>query len=252
MSEMNNIASDSIPYTMITGGTSGIGYELARLFAKDGHNLILVARDEADLGVCCNKLSEEGVKVMTFSKDLSLPDSPFELYKEIQKKKGMHVDILVNNAGQGHFGEFSETDLWKELEIIHLNISSVVVLTKFFLKEMLLRGSGKILNVSSVSNKVPGPFHSVYQGTKAFVQSFSEAIRNEVKDKGITVTSLLPGATDTDFLSKSDMLDSDVVKEGKLADAASVAQDGYDALMRGDDMIVSGFKNKVQETMNNV
>ncbi len=238
-------------YTLITGGTSGIGFELAKIFAREGHNLIIVARDEASLTITRNGLLETGVDVVMISKDLFVPESPFELYQEI-KESGRVVDILVNNAGQGQYGEFSETDIHRELCIIQLNISSLVALTKVFLKDMLERGEGKILNLSSIASKAPGPLNSVYHGTKAFVQSFTEALRSEVKDKGITVTALLPGATDTDFFNKAEMHDSKVVKEGKLGDATKVAQDGYDALMRGDDMIISGFKNKVQVAMSNV
>lgn len=249
----NTIQGDiPMKYTLITGGTSGIGYELAKLFAKNGHNLIIVARDEADLSVACHHLSEYNVKVITISKDLSIPESAQQLFKEIKKRKDVEVDILVNNAGQGHYGEFRDTDLMKELSIIQLNIATVVTLTKLFLKDMLAAGSGKILNVSSIASKAPGPFHSVYHGTKAFVQSFTEAIRDELKETGITVTALLPGATDTDFFNKADMMESKIVQSGKLADAAKVAEDGYEALMRGDDMVISGFKNKVQVAMSKV
>ena len=252
MADINNLPKSDTPYTLVTGGTTGIGFELAKLFAENGHNLVIVARDEADLGVACRKLTEgNSVKVITISKDLSLPDSAQQLYKEV-KKRGIHIDILVNNAGQGCYGEFKDTELHRELAIIQLNIASVVSLTKFFLKDMLKAGSGKILNTSSIASKAPGPYHSVYHGTKAFVQSFTEAIRNELRDTGITVTALLPGATDTDFFAKADMLDSKIVKEGKLADAAKVAKDGYDALMRGDDMVISGMKNKVQVAMSKV
>lgn len=238
-------------YTLITGGTSGIGHELAKLFAKDGHNLIIVARDEADLTITRNELLEMGVEVIMIAKDLFDPNAPFELYNEI-KEKNISVDVLVNNAGQGQYGEFADTDIHRELAIIQLNVASLVVLTKFFLKEMLQRGKGKILNLSSIASKSPGPWQSVYHGTKAFVQSFTEAIRNETKGSGVTITALLPGATDTDFFAKAEMLRSKIVAEGKLADAAKVAKDGYDALMKGEDMIVSGFKNKVSVAMSNI
>lgn len=238
-------------YTLITGGTMGIGYELSKLFAENGYNLVIAARDEHGLINARNELSNYGVDVITIVKDLFIQESPFELYDEI-RRMNLEVDILVNNAGQGQYGEFSETDIYRELDIIQLNIGSLVVLTKKFLQDMLLRNEGKILNLSSIASKAPGPLNSVYHGTKAFVQSFTEAIRNEVKDTGVTITALLPGATDTDFFNKADMLDAKVVAEGKLADAAAVAKDGYDALMRGDDMVISGFKNKVSVAMSNV
>ena len=238
-------------YTLITGGTSGIGHQLAKIFAENGHNLILVSRDEADLTITRNELLQSGVDVLIISKDLFERQSPFELYEEICEK-GYDVEILVNNAGQGQYGEFSETNIHRELSIIQLNISSLVVLTKLFLQDMLKKGRGKIMNLSSIASKAPGPLNSVYHGTKAFVQSFTQAIAEEVKDKGITVTALLPGATDTDFFNKADMQQSKVVKEGKLDDARKVAQDGYNALMKGEPMVVSGFKNKMKVALSNV
>ncbi len=238
-------------YTLITGGTQGIGYELARVFAMNGHNLILVARDEDELASTKDALQIFNVDIVTISKDLFEVDNAFELYEEI-KDRDLEVDILVNNAGQGQYGKFADTDIWRELSIIQLNISSLIVLTKEFLYDMLANGHGKILNLSSIASKTPGPWQSVYHGTKAFVQSFTEALRNEVKDQGIVVTALLPGATDTDFFSKADMLDSKAVREGNLADASKVAEDGYKALMRGDDMVVSGFKNKMQVVISNI
>lgn len=238
-------------YTLITGGSVGIGYELAKVFAKNGHNLIIVARDEEELQQASTELKSFGVDVITISRDLFNTESAFELYDEINTRE-LTVDILVNNAGQGLYGEFADTDIWRELNIIQLNISSLVVLTKVFLQEMLQRGEGKILNVSSVASRAPGPLQSVYHGTKAFVQSFTEAVRDEVKDQGVVLTALLPGATDTDFFNKAGMQDAKNVKEGKLADPEKVAQDGYDALMRGDDMVVSGFMNKVKAAVSSV
>lgn len=238
-------------YALITGGTSGIGYELAKVFATNGHNLILVARDEADLTITRNELLELGVDVKIISKDLFDKQAPFELYEEICSK-GYNVNILVNNAGQGQYGEFADTNIYRELSIIQLNISSLVVLTKLFLQDMIKKGDGKIMNLSAVSSKTPGPLNSVYHGTKAFVQSFTQAIAAEVEDKGINVMVLLPGATDTDFFNKADMQQSKVAKGG-LEDAKKVAQDGYDALMKGKHMKVSGgFKNKVKVALSNV
>lgn len=238
-------------FTLITGGTSGIGYELAKIFAEKGHNLILVSRDEADLTITRNELLQMGVEVIIISKDLFEKQSAFDLYNEICEQ-GYDVDILVNNAGQGQFGEFSETNIHRELAIIQLNISSLVVLTKLFLQDMIKKGRGRIMNLSSIASKSPGPLNSVYHGTKAFVQSFTQAIAEEVRDKGITITALLPGATDTDFYNKADMQQSKIVKEGKLDDAKKVAQDGYDALMKGEQMVVSGFKNKMKVALSNV
>ena len=240
---------ESEKFAVVTGGTSGIGYELVKLLAKDGYNLVIVARDKAELSSVSDAMKRQyGVKVLTLSKDLFDVNNAFAVYDEIGAE-GIHPEILINDAGQGHYGEFIATDLRTELNIIQLNISSLVVLTKLFLKDMVARGEGKILNLSSIASKTPGPWQSVYHGTKAFVQSFTEAVRSEVKDSGVTITALLPGATDTDFFNKADMLDAKVVQEGKLDDAAKVAEDGYHALMTGDDMVVSGLKNKIQVAM---
>ena len=196
-------------------------------------------------------LKSNGIEVIPVSKDLFERSSAFELYDEI-KAKGIEIDVLVNDAGQGVYGEFIDTDLERELDIIQLNIGSVVVLTKLFVKDMVARGEGKVLNVASIAGKVPGPYQAVYHGTKAFVHSFNEAIRSELKDSGVTVTSLLPGATDTDFFHKADMEASKVVQDGELADPADVAKDGYEAMLAGKDMVISGFKNKMQIAMSNI
>lgn len=239
-------------YALITGGSSGIGYELAKLFAADQYNLILVSRDQERLQGLQQELGQQyGVEVQAIAKDLSLKESPMEVYQEV-KAKGIEIDVLVNDAGQGVYGQFTETDLDRELDIIQLNIGAYVVLTKCFLKDMVGRGSGKILNVGSIAGELPGPWQSVYHGTKAFINSWSESIRSEVKDKGVTVTVLLPGATDTDFFHKADMEESKMVQETKLADPAKVAKDGFEALMSGDDKIISGLKNKVQVAMGHV
>ncbi len=239
-------------YALVTGGTSGIGYQISKLLAKDGYHLIIVARNEEELFQTASEFENEfSIKVITVAKDLFQKNAAFELHNFV-KAKGLQVDILVNDAGQGQYGEFINTDIHREIDIIQLNIISLVVLTKEFLKEMVARGKGRILNLSSIAGKVPGPLQSVYHGTKAFVQSFTEAIREEVKGTGVTVTALLPGATDTDFFNKADMLDAKIVAEGKLDDPEKVAKDGYEALMSGDDKIISGFKNKAQVAMANV
>lgn len=242
---------DMEKYALITGATSGIGHELARLFAKDHYNLVIVARNEQELNNCSNEMKQQyGVNVITIAKDLFLRESPFEVYDEV-KSRGVQIDVLVNDAGQGQYGEFKDTDINRELDIIQLNIGAYITLTKCFLREMLDRKEGKILNVASIAGKIPGPYQSVYHGTKAFVQSWSEALRSELKDTVVTVTSLLPGATDTDFFNKAQMQDSKMMEQ-HMSDPADVAKDGYDALMAGKDMIISGMKNKIQVGMANV
>jgi len=238
-------------YALITGGSSGIGLELARLFAKDKFNLVLVARDLNKLQQAAAELSGEGIEVITLPYDLFDTANAGKVFEEV-KSRNLTVEVLVNNAGQGVYGKFEETDLQRELAIVQLNICSLIVLTKLFLQDMKLRGSGKILNLSSIAGKVPGPYQAVYHGTKAFVHSFTEAVRNEVRDSGITLTSLLPGATDTDFFNKAGMTEAKIVREGKLGDPASVAKDGYEALMAGKDMVISGWENKMQVAVSNI
>lgn len=233
-------------YTLITGGSSGIGLELAKLFAKDGRHLILVARYEDELTSAKQIISElADVEIITITKDLFKMEQAYELHRDVSDRQ-LKVDILVNNAGHGWYGEFKDTELDMELSIIHLNICSLVINSKLFLKDMLAAGGGKILNTSSIASKFPGPWQSVYHGTKAFVQSFTEALRAEVSDHGITVTTLLPGPTDTDFFRKAQMLESKAYEKDQLADPADVAKAGYEALMKGDDMVVAGIKNKMQ------
>jgi short-subunit dehydrogenase len=244
--------ANSSKYALITGATSGIGFELAKLFAADNYNLVIVSRDEDKLKATALLLQEKGIKVIPIAKDLFDPEEAFALYAELTAE-GIHIDVLVNNAGQGVYGEFEDTDIDRELDIIHLNISSLVALTKLFLKDMTSRKAGKILNLASIASKVPGPWQAVYHGTKAFVLSFTEAIREELRDSGVTVTALMPGVTDTDFFHKADMEDSKAIQDkDAMADPAAVAKDGYDALMAGEDKVISGFKNKIQIAMTNV
>jgi len=230
---------------LITGATSGIGYELAKLFAQEKYNLVIVARHQDGLEEKATEFRQQyGIEVTTIAKDLSERNGPFEVCDEI-KAKGITINVLVNNAGQGQYGEFVETDIRRELEIVELNISAYLVLTKHFLKEMVARNGGKILMVSSIGGELPGPLQSVYHATKAFVSSFAEAIQNETKDTNVTITKLLPGVTDTDFFRKAEMEQAKMVAEGPRADPAKVAKDGYEALMSGKLEIISGAMNKI-------
>lgn len=234
---------------LITGGTSGIGKELAKLFAQDHYNLVIVARDQQELDTTANELRQYGVQVKTIAKDLSKMDDAKALCNEVDGQ----VDVLVNDAGQGVYGLFKDNDLDRELDIVHLNICATVILTKHFLKQMVTRGEGRILNLGSVAGKLPGPWQAVYHATKAFVLSFTTAIREEVKDTGVTLTALMPGATDTDFFNKAGMQNSKIVTDkDALASAEDVAKDGYEALMAGEDRVISGFKNKVEVNMANL
>ncbi|EJL75921.1 SDR family NAD(P)-dependent oxidoreductase [Chryseobacterium populi] len=239
-------------YVLITGATSGIGYELAKLFAKGGYDLIIVVRDHEELKNKSQEFKNYGVNVICISKKLLLQDEVYALYSEL-KLNGITPEILVNNAGQGVYGKFTDTDIHREIDIVNLNITSVIILTKLFLKDRLVKGSGKILNLASIASKSPGPWQSVYHGTKAFILSWSEAIREELKDTGITVTALLPGPTDIDFFNKADMNTSKILQDkDHLASAAEVTLDGYNALMSGNDKLISGFKNKLTVAISNL
>jgi short-subunit dehydrogenase len=244
--------ADQQKYALITGGTSGIGRELAELFAQDHYNLVLVARSQDELAQTATELQQQyDVQVQTIAKDLFEPQAPFEVYSEV-KAQGIQIDALVNDAGQGQYGAFTTTDINRELDIIQLNIGAYVTFTKLYLQEMVARKAGKILQVSSLGAEIPGPLQAVYHGTKAFITSFTEAVREEVKESGVTITILEPGVTDTDFFNKADMERAKIVAEGSKANPADVAKDGYEALMAGKDKVVSGFMNKVQAVISNV
>ena len=245
MAETNN------RYALITGASEGIGYELAKLFAGDGYNLIIVARSEEELQQRAQEFSQQfGVQVISIAKDLMQPNAAFELYDDV-KGQNLTVDVLVNNAGQGQYGLFVEQDIHRLLDIIQLNINSLTVLTHKFLQDMVARNEGKILQLASIASQLPGPWQAVYHATKAYVLSFTEALISELKDSAVTLTALQPGATDTDFFNKADMQESKILDSG-LSDPVKVAKDGYEALMSGDDKIISGFKNKMMVGMSNV
>jgi len=237
---------------LITGASNGFGMEFAKLFAKDGYNLVLVARTEERLKKLGYSLQDEHQlqHVCIVQSDLARPESPQEIYEQL-KQKGIQVDVLVNNAGVGVHGFFHETELDRELNLIQLNISSVVHLTKLFLKDMVARNEGKILNVASLVSFMPSPLMAVYAASKAFILSFTEALQNELKDKNITITALCPGASDTMFF-KTANAENTRAANGPLSSPEDVAKDGYTALMKGENRIVSGVMNKVQAGASNV
>jgi uncharacterized protein len=239
-------------YALITGATSGIGYELAKIFAENGYNLILVARSQNDLDVTANEFNGlYGVEAITLAKDLFKPNAAFEIYDEVNTH-GITVDVLVNDAGQGVYGKFVEEDIQRQLDIIQLNVTSLTALTYLFLKEMVARNEGKILQLASIVSEIPAPLQAVYGATKGYILLFTEALINELKDTNVTVTALQPGATDTDFFNKAGAQNSKIAKEQKLSNPADVARDGYEALMKSDDTIVPGLKNKIQSVLSNV
>lgn len=239
-------------YALVTGATSGIGYEICRLLAADSYNLILVARNTERLQKVTDNLKQESsIEVTPLAKDLFLPQAAQEIYEEVQKM-GVQVDVLVNDAGQGQWGAFADTELQRDLDIIQLNITSLVALTKYFLRDMIARNEGKILQLGSEAGTTPAPLFAVYAATKAFVLSFSAALANELKDTNITITALLPGATDTDFFHKAEQEETVVYQETQLADPQEVAKDGYEALKKGESKIISGAKTKMHVFMSDL
>jgi short-subunit dehydrogenase len=241
----------SRPLAVVTGASTGIGLELAKQFARNGFDLLVTA-DETEINNAAKTVQELGSQVQALQVDLAEYDGVESLYREIQLI-GRPVDAIAINAGIGAGGDFArETDLQDDLNVIDLNVRSTVHLAKRVLQDMVARGQGRILFTSSIASTMPGTYNSVYNASKAFVQSFSQAIRNELKDTGVTVTALMPGPTDTEFFHRADM-DDTKVGAGDKDDPAEVAREGYEALMAGKDHVIAGsFKNKLQATLAHV
>jgi short-subunit dehydrogenase len=230
---------------LVTGGSSGIGRELARLFAADGHRLVLVARGAAGLDKVAAELREAyRVEVTTISADLSVPAEIDRLSGRLREAE-IEIDVLVNNAGFGGAGEFTRTELATDLAVIAVNISAVTHLTRLLLPPMLARGRGRILNVGSTAGFQPGPYMAVYYASKAYLVSFSEAVAEEVAGSGVTVTTLCPGPTDTGFADRAGMRSALLFRSSAKMGAADVARAGHRGLMRGDRMVIPGVLNKL-------
>jgi hypothetical protein len=223
---------------LITGASSGIGKEMAMIHAKNGGDLVIVARSEDKLNELKKELEEKhSIKVTAIVKDLGLPSAPKELYDEV-KAAGIKVDYLVNNAGFGLVGTFYELDLEKQVAMMNLNMTSLTVLTHLFLKDFVKEGEGKILNVSSTASFQPGPGQAIYFATKSFVQFLSNALWEECRGTGVTITNLMPGATETGFGAISGMDKTPLFK--KTASAHSVALDGYNGMIKGKMDVLTG------------
>jgi short-subunit dehydrogenase len=227
---------------LITGASGGLGHEFAKLFARDHHNLVLVARSGDKLAQVAAELQAHGVTVKTIALDLATPPAPKFLFDQLQRE-GIVVDILVNNAGFGAFGEFAQMPEGEILGQIQLNIAALTELTRLFLPPMVQRRTGRIVNVASTAGFQPGPLMAVYYATKAYVISFSEAIANEVRDSGVTVTCFCPGATHTGFARRAGNEKSRLFKQVGAMSAEKVALDGYRALMEGRTLAISGAHN---------
>ncbi|SHI89327.1 hypothetical protein SAMN02745146_1827 [Hymenobacter daecheongensis DSM 21074] len=228
---------------LITGASSGIGLELARVFAREKCRVVLVARSEKALQQLRQELEQQYViEAVVLPADLSQTAAPQQLFDELQRRH-IPVDYLINNAGFGDFGFFAETDWTKEEQMIQLNIGALTHLTKLFLPGMLERRSGRIMQLASTAAFQPGPLMAVYYATKAYVLSFSEALANELQGTGVTVTALCPGPTASGFQDAAALQDSKLVKGKKLPTAAEVAEYGYQALLRGQTVAVHGVLN---------
>ncbi|MDQ0200356.1 SDR family NAD(P)-dependent oxidoreductase [Neobacillus ginsengisoli] len=224
---------------LITGATSGLGYEFVKLFANDGYNLVLVARNGKKLEEI--KQTYTNIDVTVISKDLGVLGAPKEVFEEVEKR-GINVDILVNNAGFGLMGKFDDLDIQKQVNMIQLNITALTELTFYFLQKMKLNNSGRVLNVASTAAFQPGPLMAVYYATKAFVLSFSEALVEELAGSAITVTTLCPGPTKTNFGSVANVEGTKMFSSAMASDL--VAKKGYEALMSGKRVIITGGFNK--------
>ncbi|MFC8948358.1 SDR family NAD(P)-dependent oxidoreductase [Streptomyces rochei] len=230
------------PLALITGASSGIGYELARLFAEHGHDLVVNAEDER-LEHAARRLRETGVEVRAVRADLRTAEGVDRLVAALT---GLTVDVAALNAGVGQGGAFVDTDPRDDQSVIDLNVSSTVRLAKPLLRDMVARGVGRLMFTSSVAATMPGSFQSVYNASKSFVQSFAQALQEEVADTGVTVTSFMPGPTETDFFRRAGMTDTKVGTMDK-DDPAQVARQAYDAVMKGRGKLVTGSaKTKAQ------
>ena len=230
---------------LITGASAGIGRELAKLFAQDHYNLVLVARNSVRLAQFASELQQQfGVTAKSFPLDLADRAAPRFLFDQLAREN-VGIDIAVNNAGFGKLGPFADVPYAESVGQIDLNITALTHLTKLFLAPMLERKSGRILNVASTAGFQPGPLMAVYYATKAYVISFSEALANELQGTGVTVTCLCPGATDTEFQTRAGTEQTPLFRRMRPMDSATVARDGYRALMKGKPLVISGLRNRL-------
>ena len=233
------------PVALVTGASSGIGLDLAKTFAQHGHDLVLVARSEGKLQELAVELEKRNdITAHVVACDLARAGAAAELVRELQQR-AIDVDVLVNNAGYGLAGAFAENDLQRELDMIQVNLVALTALTKLLLQPMLARKRGRILNVASTAAFQAGPLMAVYYATKAYVLSFTEAIADELRDSGVTVTALCPGPTATGFADVAKMTQSRLFTMMRPMSSASVARAGYRGLMAGKRLVIPGAKNKL-------
>jgi uncharacterized protein len=241
------MTTGSRPLAMVTGASSGIGYELAHCCAQAGFDLLIVA-DEPEIQKAAEDLQPTGVSVEAIQADLAKPEGVESFYK---LAGGRAVDVLLANAGRGLGHAFLDQEFADIERVLDTNIRGTLDLIQRVGRDMRAAGRGRMLVTGSIAGYMPGTFSAVYNGTKAFVDSFAQALRAELKDSGVTVTCLMPGATETEFFERAGMLDTKVGQQDK-DDPADVARAGFDAMMRGEGDVVSGWKNKLQTTIANV
>jgi uncharacterized protein len=234
---MTSTPPDTRPLALVTGASSGIGLELAKQFAENGFDLVVNAEDP-HIELAATQLRATGAQVQSVQADLRTGDGVHEVVSAVGAT-GRPLAAAALNAGVGQGGPFVENDLADEQEIIDLNITSTVHLAKHLLRDMVARNDGKLLITSSIASTQPGSFQAVYNASKSFLQSFAEAVRDELRDTGVTVTSLMPGPTGTDFFQRADMEDTRVGQADK-DDPAEVAEQGFRALMKGEQKVVAG------------
>jgi uncharacterized protein len=227
---------------LITGASSGIGYELAHVFAREGYDLVLVARNEEKLRQVAQETAAQGSSARSLVKDLADPAAPAKIFADLQQA-GLAVDVLVNNAGFGTYGPFAQSNPESQLEMIRVNVLALTHLSRLFLPAMIERHEGKLLNVASTAAFQPGPLMAVYYATKAYVLPFSEALANELEGTGVTVSALCPGPTTSDFQRRARMERSRLVS-GSMMDARTVAEAGYRGLLKNRPVIIPGLGNK--------
>jgi len=241
------MATNTRPLAIVTGASAGIGYELAKYCAGNGFDL-LIAADQSKIKQAAQEFQALGATVESVEADLATVEGVDKLYAAA---KGRPVEALLANAGHGLGHAFLDQNFAEARHVIDTNITGTIYLIHKVGRDMRSRGQGRILIVGSIAGFTPGSFQAVYNGTKAFINSFSFAIRNELKDTGVTVTCLMPGATETEFFERADMMDTKVGQQ-KKDDPADVAKTGFDAMMRGDGDVVAGWKNKLQSAVANV
>jgi short-subunit dehydrogenase len=238
------MATKAHPLAIVTGASSGIGRELATCCAEEGFDL-LIAADEPEINDAANELRLAGVSVDAVQADLATLVGVDALYEAIH---GRQVSALLANAGRGLGGAFLDQDFRDVRHVVDTNVTGTLYLIHKVARDMRARGEGRILITGSIAGFMPGTFHAVYNGTKALLDSFAFALRAELKDSGVTVTCLMPGATETEFFERADMLDTKVAT-GKKQAADEVAREGFDAMMRGEGDVVTGWQNKLRAAM---